>query len=83
MENLKKALESCRTDKAARETIKKYGYKIIKDNTKELNSFSVWIDETTRIYKPHREKRYILQKWQKIKIQYSGTPTFFSTNSYF
>lgn len=76
-------LKNCRTDKQALKAIENAGYKITKDDTKELNSFSVWISDKVRIYKRYKSHDYILQKWHKVKMEYSGIPTFFSTNSYF
>ena len=75
MENLKAALTKCRSDKQAREAIRRAGYSIIRDDTADIGSFSVWLDDTTRIYKSRKE--YILQKWQAVEFKYSGIPVFF------
>jgi hypothetical protein len=75
---LKNTLATCKTDKQALKAIKDNGFKVVKDDSIELGSFSVWLDDTTRIYKTLR-KEYILQKWERVQVKYSGIPTFFST----
>ena len=81
MEKLKKALKSCRNNREAYAAIKKYGYTIHQDKTHESGYFNIWLDELTRIYKAR--DGYTLQKWQPVKMQYSGIPTFFNNPSYF
>ena len=81
MENLKKALESCKNNRQVYAAIKKAGYKIHQDKTTESGYLNIWLDELTHIYKAR--DGYKLQKWQRVKIQYSGIPTFFSNPSYF
>ena len=76
---LKNTLATCKTDKQALKAIKDNGFKVVKDDSIEIGSFSVWLDDTTRIYKPYKRKEYILQKWQRWQVKYSGIPTFFST----
>jgi hypothetical protein len=75
---LKNTLATCKTDKQALKAITDNGFKVVKDDSIELGSFSVWLDDTTRIYKTLR-KEYILQKWERVQVKYSGIPTFFST----
>jgi len=75
---LKNTLTTCKTDKQALKAIKDNGFKVVKDDSIEIGSFSVWLDDTTRIYKTLR-KEYILQKWERVQVKYSGIPTFFST----
>ena len=75
---LKNTLATCKTDKQALKAIKDNGFKVAKDDSIKLGSFSVWLDDTTRIYKTLR-KEYILQKWERVQVKYSGIPTFFST----
>lgn len=82
IESLKPIIAACKSDKQVLTAIKKAGYTVVKDDTQELGSFSIWIDDLTRIYKK-RNKEYVLQTWQKVKMEYSGIPTFFATNSYF
>lgn len=75
---LKDTLKTCKTDKQVLKAIADTGLKVAKDDTSEIGSFSVWLDDTTRIYKTLR-KEYILQKWERVQVKYSGIPTFFST----
>ena len=77
MDKLRELLRDCKTDKQARSAIGKAGYKIVRDDTADIGSFSVWIDNRTRIYKTHLTREYILQKWHKVKVSYSGIPVFF------
>lgn len=79
IDRLKELLSGCKTDRAARAVIEKLGYKIIRDNTKDHNTFDVWIDDLLRVYKPYGRKEYIVQKWERVTLKYSGIPTFFST----
>lgn len=81
MEKLKEALKNCKTNKQAYEAIKKAGYSIHQDKTSKSGYFNIWLDELTRIYKAR--DGYQLQTWQRVKMQYSGIPTFFSNPSYF
>ena len=77
--NLQELLRTCKTDKQAREIIKRTGLTIIKDDTEDIGGFSVWVDDYTRIYKTHMTKEYIVQTWHKVSMTYSGIPTFFAT----
>lgn len=36
-----------------------------------------------RIYKPYGRKNYVVQEMTKTKLDYSGIPTFFTTDNYF
>ena len=75
MLQFKSDLAKCRTNKQVLDLIKRNGYKVVKDTSEDVGSFSVWIDELTRIYKNSR-KEYVLQTWQKVNMSYSGIPTF-------
>lgn len=75
--DFKTTIENCKSNKQVLQAIKKYGYTITRDTSNDLGVFSVWLDDTTRIYKSSRG--YVLQKWQKVQIKYSGIPTFFAT----
>ena len=79
---LKLIIAACKTDKQVLNAIESAGYKVIKDTSPELGSFSIWISDKIRIYK-RRKNDYVLQQWQPVKMEYSGIPTFFATNSYF
>ena len=77
-----KALEGCRNDKQALKAIAEAGYKIFEDKREESGYFNLYIEPLTRIYRNPRGE-YILQHWQKIKLEYSGAPMFSSNPSYF
>ena len=81
--NLKEKIEKCTTGKQVKNILAKNNIAISRDDSAEMNSFSVWIDDTTRIYKPYKGKYMIVQEWKKIDVYYSGIPTFFGTDSYF
>ena len=82
-DTLKKKIEACTTRKQLESILKKAGLKIVKDDTKEFNSLSVWINDTTRIYKPYNRKNLVVQAWKKVEFKASGVPTFFSNPSIF
>lgn len=75
--DFKTTIENCKSNKQVLQAIKKYGYTITRDTSNDLGVFSVWLNDTTRIYKSRRG--YVLQKWQKVQVKYSGIPTFFAT----
>lgn len=75
--DIKNEIELCRTPKQVYNVLKKYGRKIQRDDSDDVGTFSIWIDDVTRIYKPHKRKTMSFQKWQKVQIKYSGVPTFF------
>lgn len=81
-EELIREIESYRTAKQVLKALEKNKIEVIRDDTDEVGCFSIWIDETTRIYKPIRSNMKV-QKWQKTKVFWSGIPTFFGTPSYF
>ena len=80
---LKNKIENCTTEKQLKAVLKKSKLKITGDDTEEVGCFSIWVGENTRIYKPCRSKRFIVQKWTKTRFQYSGIPVFFENDSYF
>ena len=77
MDNLKAKINQCRTKAQVLKVLKENDLQIIRDDSEEVGCFSVWIDDLTRIYKPHKREFMKLQKWQKVKLQYSGIPVFF------
>ena len=87
--NFEKEINECTTKAQVMKVLRKYGRKIVKDNTKEMQecygkrAFSIWISETERIYRPYRSKTMRYQRWKKTDYKYTGIPTFFATNSYF
>lgn len=78
-EAFKKAIESCSTGKQVAKVLAKYNVKIARDNSEEVGCYSIWLDDTTRIYKPARSTKMILQIFHKVCCTYSGIPTFFGT----
>lgn len=82
-DKIKNQIEKCTTKKQVLEILKKNHIPIVKDTSDEVGSFSIWIDEVTRIYKPYKRKQMVVQVWKKIKMEYSGVPVFFATDSYF
>ena len=75
-EALKNEIESCKTATQVKTVLRKNKLKIVKEDG-HGKLFSIWIDDETRIYKPYKSKTMKVQKWQKIKLEYSGIPTFF------
>lgn len=73
---IKNQIEKCKTKKQVMEILRKNHIDILRDDSEEVGSFSIWIDEFTRIYKPlHRNMK--VQTWRKIDMNYSGVPVFF------
>ena len=71
----KSSIEGAKNDAQVRKLIKDAGYKIKKDESDDFGgALSVWLDDTTRIYKSSRG--YKLQKWQKVNWKPSNIPTF-------
>jgi len=82
-EDIRRKIEKCTTPKQVKKILDAYNIQIVKDNTEDHGAFSIWVDELTRIYKPHKSKYMKVQRWYKTKMEYSGIPTFFPTESYF
>ena len=76
-EEMVSKINQCSTGDQVRRVLKENGIRIIRDDSKEVGCFSIWVDEFTRIYKPYKSKFMKLQKWQKVNYQYSGIPVFF------
>lgn len=74
---IRSEIEKCKTPKQVYAVLAKDGITIWRDDSDEIGTFSIWLDDTTRIYKPHNRKTMIYQTWKKININYSGIPTFF------
>lgn len=74
-ETLKNEIERCTTKKSLLALLKKNG---IKARVGDCNG-DFWISDLVRIYKPYKQKNYKVQRWQKVKLEYSGIPTFFTT----
>lgn len=85
---LKEKIERCTTEKHVRRVLMENKIRIIRDDTEDIGCFSVWIDDITRIYQPHKRAgrpAYMkVQKWQRGgKYTYSGAPMFSARDSYF
>lgn len=74
---IKNQIEKCKTKKQVMEILRKNHIDILRDNSEEVGSFSIWIDEFTRIYKPLHRNMMKVQTWRKIDMNYSGVPVFF------
>ena len=69
---LKSLIKGITTKKALQKVLKKNGVRYeIKGEWKDI-----WVDNI-RLYQPHNQKEFILQKWNTVQLEYSGTPTFF------
>lgn len=74
-EKLKKKIEGCKTGNQVMALLQKNHIQIVRNDTAEVGTFSVWLDDVTRIYKPIRQPMRV-QTWQKITANYSGIPTY-------
>lgn len=88
MNKMYEEIEACKTEKQLKEVLNKYDIKVVRDDSEEFGTVSVWIDENTRIYKPYRRKGtpepfMKVQKWQRIEAKYSGAPMFSNNPSMF
>lgn len=73
MEKFQKDVSMCRTQKQLLSVLGKYNKTIVKQSGND----SFWLDDLTRVYKPYGRKHYVVQRWQKIQMEYSGIPVFF------
>lgn len=80
---LKEKIEKCTTEKQVRRILVANGIRIIRETTSDVGCFSVWIDQFTRIYKPHKRKFMSVQVWRPVDMTYSGAPMFSARNSFF
>lgn len=80
---LKEKIEKCTTENQVRRILAAHGIPIVRETTQEVGCFSVWLDNFTRIYKPHQRRFMKVQKWQRVSLGYSGAPMFSARNSYF
>lgn len=82
-EAVRREIEKCTTPKQVKKILDANNIQIIRDNSAEHNSYSVWVDKFTRIYKPYKSNYMKVQRWHEATFKYSGIPTFFPTESYF
>ena len=79
-DEFKKQIEACTTPNQVAKVLKKHNVNVVKDNSKEVGCFSIWLDAETRIYKPSTpHSKMVLQRFKPVTMKYSGIPTFFST----
>lgn len=82
---VKSIIEGCKTEKQIIAKLNKY--KISFENaTDEYGYLNIKIYSDNgyiRIYKPYRSKELKTQTFTPCKMEYSGIPTFFISNSYF
>lgn len=83
IETLKSIISNCKTDKQILNTLDNNN--ITYENvTNEYGYFNIRIPQNEgylRICK--NKKEYMVQNFTKVKMVYSGIPTFFSSDSYF
>lgn len=72
-----RAIENCRTSRQVYDFLKINNFRVFRDDSEEAGCFSIWLDDVTRIYKPCNSKTMRIQYWNKVKMEYSGIPTFF------
>lgn len=77
MKAFEKAVSDCKTRNQVMKALEKYGKRIMKDDSDEVGCFSIWLDNTTRIYKGIGRSTMTLQKWHKVNMEYSGIPVYF------
>lgn len=75
--DIRKEIEQCKTPKQVFAVLEKNNLRVWRDDSDEVGCFSIWLDEKTRIYKPHGWKTMAFQTWTKSKMEYSGVPVFF------
>ena len=84
IQKLKSKIESCKTPLQVRKLLRKNGIEIYKDDNELYDTedfkgtFSIWLDETTRIYQRRRGslKEIKVQEWHKVDMTPSGIPCF-------
>ena len=81
-ECLETLIKGCKTDIQILKTLDKSKVKYTND-TDESNYFNLHLSNGMRIYKTPRKEYVVQNPMQKVKLEYSGIPTFFATNSVF
>ena len=82
-ENIQKLLEGCKTEKQviSKLTKEKIQFENVSAEYGYMNLRIYNADGYIRIYQHKKEIR--IQQFTPCKMEYSGIPTFFATNSYF
>lgn len=81
-QELENLIKDCRTDKQVLKALNNAKVKY-SDDTKDSIDFNLHIDNGMRIYKNMRKEYTVQNPMQKVKLEYSGIPVFFMTDSYF
>ena len=77
--NMVKQIEACKTGRQVYDLLDVNCFKVFRNDSDEVGCFSVWLDETTRIYKPCNSRTMKVQNYRKIKMEYSGIPVYFGS----
>ena len=83
-EQMQNIIGTARTEKAIASALNKAGI-YFENASAESGYINFRIRNSAghiRIYKNSR-KEICLQQWKQVKLEYSGIPTFFATDSYF
>lgn len=81
-QSLETLIIKCKTDKQILKALDSEKVKYTND-TVDSNYFNLHLSNGMRIYKTPRKEYIVQNPMQKVKLEYSGIPTFFSTNSIF
>ena len=71
------AIERCETSKQVYDLLDANLIRVVRNDSDDVGCFSIWLDDSTRIYKPYKSKTMKVQNWTKVDMEYSGTPVFF------
>lgn len=74
------AIEACKTPGQVLDILDKNKIEVFMDDSDEVGDgtgFSIWLDETTRIYQTYIRKEMKVQYWTRCKMEYSGIPVYF------
>ena len=81
-ETLEELIINCKTDKQILKALDNAKVNYTND-TVDSNYFNLHLSNGMRIYKTPRKEYIVQNPMQKVKLEYSGIPTFFATNSIF
>jgi len=81
-QSLETLIIKCKTDKQILKALDSKKVKYTND-TVDSNYFNLHLSNGMRIYKTPRKEYIVQNPMQKVKLEYSGIPTFFATNSIF
>lgn len=81
-QELEQIIKGCKTNKQVLKALNNAKVKY-SDDTKDSIDFNLHLDNGMRIYRNTRKEYIVQNSMQKVKLTYSGVPTFFATNSVF